>query len=55
MIPPPHPTRKTSANIDVLVLSMNCPFSAGIGTDGQIPLARNTAGPKNVKFQIAEL
>jgi hypothetical protein len=31
-------------------------FRSGIGTDGQIPSARENAGaPKNIKFKIAEL
>jgi len=56
MVPPPHPTRKRIANIKTLVLSMKCPFNAGIGADGLIPCGqKRLQGPKNVKFQIAEL
>ena len=29
IVPPPHPTRKITANIKALVLSMNCPLMRG--------------------------
>ena len=54
IVPPPHPTRNRAANNKAPILSMKFLCKTGIGTADPLR-PEELRGPKNIKFQIAEV
>jgi hypothetical protein len=55
MVPPPQPTRETTANTKMHILSMRCPFRSGIGTDVRIPFGQmGLRGPRTSNIGLLD-
>jgi hypothetical protein len=55
MFPPPQPTRETTANTKMHILSMRCPFRSGIGTDVRIPFGQmGLRGPRTSNIGLLD-